>query len=80
MNMIPYCNERASNIYFEHKDTLASLPTYRIILFPFFLAANLITNFGVAVTFESFITMSLILSVPVCAGKYDILNFNIHIL
>ncbi len=31
------------------------------------LAANLLANFGVVVTYESFITLGLILAVPACA-------------
>ena len=35
----------------------------------FNLGANLLANFGVALTYETFITLGLILAVPLCAGK-----------
>ena len=35
----------------------------------YFSGANLLANFGVAVTYETFITLGLILAVPACAGN-----------
>ena len=37
------------------------------------LGANLLANFGVSVTYETFITLGLILAVPACAGE---IHFN----
>jgi hypothetical protein len=39
------------------------------LLYDFLSGANLLANFGVAVTYETFITLGLILAVPACAGN-----------
>ena len=40
-----------------------------VFRFAYFSGANLLANFGVVVTYESFITLGLILAVPACACK-----------
>ena len=35
-----------------------------------FTGGVLLANFGIAITYEKFVTLSLLLSIPVCAGKY----------
>ena len=44
-------------------------------MYCFFISgANLLANFGVAITYETFITLGLILAVPACAGKGTFIN------
>ena len=36
----------------------------------FFSGANLLANFSIAITYETFITLGLVIAVPMCVGKY----------
>lgn len=41
------------------------------------LGANILANFAVGLTYETFITMGLILAVPACAGESESTLFSI---
>ena len=41
-----------------------------IVFFPHHLGANLLANFSIAFTYETVITIGVILAVPLCSGMY----------
>ena len=41
-----------------------------IVFFPHRLGANLLANFSIAFTYETVITIGVILAVPLCSGMY----------
>ena len=46
------------------------LGKYYIVFFPHRLGANLLANFSIAFTYETVITIGVILAVPLCSGMY----------
>ena len=47
--------------------TVTWLKNYEILILS---GANLLANFSIAITYETFITLGLVIAVPMCVGKY----------